>query len=246
MEIEDLVVPYDTKVKPAAGLKGRALKEWKYQRYMQDYLACVASVDENTGRFLDFLDAEGLSDNTLIIYTSDQGFYLGDHGWFDKRFMYEESLRMPLLVRWPGKIKPGSVNDDIVLNLDFAETFLDVAGVDIPADMQGESMRPILLGRTPANWRHSMYYHYYEYPGPHCVKRHYGIRTQRYKLIHFYNDIDCWELYDLEKDPNELKNLYGAPAYTELAEKLTRQLCQLQAKYKDSDGLAKSVTPKNK
>ncbi len=243
MEIEDLMVPYDTKVKPPEGLKGRELKEWKYQRYMQDYLACVASVDENMGRFLDFLDAKGLSDNTIVIYTSDQGFYLGDHGWFDKRFMYEESLRMPLLVRWPNRIKPGSVNEDMVLNLDFAETFLDVAGVDVPADMQGESIKPILLGKTPKNWRNSIYYHYYEYPGPHSVKRHYGIRTQRYKLIHFYYDIDCWELYDLKKDPHELNNLYGDPTYAKVVKKLTKELRQLQSKYKDSDELAHSMLP---
>ncbi len=249
MEIEDLRVPYDTKVEPAAELKGRELKEWKYQRYMQDYLACVASVDENMGRFLDFLDAQGLSDNTVIVYTSDQGFFLGDHGWFDKRFMYEESLRMPLLVRWPNRIKPGSVNEDMVLNLDFAETFLDIAGVDVPVDMQGESIKPILLGKTPKNWRNSIYYHYYEYPGPHSVKRHYGIRTQRYKLIHFYYDIDCWELYDLKKDPHELNNLYGDPAYAKVAKKLTKELRQLQSKYKDSDesahGMLPSQSPEN-
>lgn len=210
---------------------------------MQNYMACVALVDENMGRFLDFLDEQGLSDNTVVVYTSDQGFYLGDHGWFDKRFMYEESLRMPLLVRWPNRIKPGSVNEDMVLNLDFAETFLDVAGVDVPADMQGESIKPILLGKTPKNWRNSMYFHYYEYPGPHSVKRHYGIRTQRHKLIHFYYDIDCWELYDLKKDPHELNNVYSNPAYAKVLKKLTKELRQLQAKYKDSDELARSMLP---
>jgi arylsulfatase A-like enzyme len=196
------------------------------------------------GRFLDFLEAQELSDNTVVVYTSDQGFYLGDHGWYDKRFMYEESLRMPLLVRWPERTKPGSVNEDIVLNLDFAETFLDIAGADIPADMQGQSMKPILQGKTPADWRDAMYYHYYEYPAVHQVKRHYGIRTQRYKLIHFYYDIDCWELYDLENDPHELNNLYNDPAYAKTVKKLSRELRRLQAKYKDSDELAKSMLTK--
>ncbi|MBL7215300.1 MAG: sulfatase [Phycisphaerae bacterium] len=244
MTVEKHLTPGDIKVKTPKGLEGQALKEWKYQRYMQDYLACVASVDDNVGRFLDFLDAEGLTDNTVVFYTSDQGFYLGDHGWFDKRFMYEESLRMPLLVRWPNVVKAGSVNDDMVLNLDFAETFLDIAGVDVSAEMQGESMKPILLGKTPDDWRQAMYYHYYEYPGWHQVKRHYGIRTKRYKLIHFYYDIDCWELYDLQKDPHELMNLYDNPAYADIVKDLKVRLRQLQAKYKDSDELAQSLLPK--
>jgi len=243
MTIEHHMNARDTKGEPPAGLSRREIKLWKYRRYMQDYLACIASVDDNTGRFLDFLQQQGLADNTVVVYTSDQGFYLGDHGWFDKRFMYEESLRMPLLIRWPNRIKPGSVNEDMVLNLDFAPTFLEMAGVRVPADIQGESIKSILLGKTPGHWRTSMYYHYYEYPGAHSVKRHYGIRTQRYKLIHFYYDIDCWELYDLEKDPHELNNVYSDPAYAKMVKKLTKELRQLQAKYKDSDELAHSMLP---
>jgi arylsulfatase A-like enzyme len=219
-----------------ANLQGKDLIRWKYQRYIKDYLRCIASVDENVGRVLDYLNESGLAENTIVFYTSDQGFYLGDHGWFDKRFMYEESLRMPLLVRYPKEIKPGSVNNDIVLNLDFAETFLDFAGAPIPADMQGESLRRILQGKTPKNWRKSTYYHYYEYPAVHSVKRHYGIRTKRYKLIHFYNDIDEWELYDLNKDPKEMKNVIDVPAYTDIVNELKAELIQLREKYKDTTG----------
>jgi len=219
-----------------ANLQGKDLVRWKYQRYMKDYLRCIASVDESVGRVLDYLDQAGLADNTIVIYTSDQGFYLGDHGWFDKRFMYEESLRMPLVVRYPKEIKAGSVNDDIVLNLDFGETFLDYAGVSVPADMQGRSLRLLLQGRTPSDWRTSMYYHYYEYPAVHSVKRHYGVRTQRYKLIHFYNDIDEWELYDLKTDPDEMQNVYSDPQYADVVKELTAELTRLRAQYKDTTG----------
>ena len=219
-----------------ANLQGKDLIRWKYQRYIKDYLRCIASVDDNVGRLLDYLDASGLAKNTVVVYTSDQGFYLGDHGWFDKRFMYEESLRMPLLVRYPREIKPGSVSDDIVLNLDFAATFLDYAGVPVPEDIQGESMRAVLRNKTPRNWRKSMYYHYYEYPAVHSVKRHYGVRTQRYKLIHFYHDIDEWELYDMKKDPREMKNVYSDPAYADIVTELTAELKQLRQKYKDTTG----------
>jgi arylsulfatase A-like enzyme len=193
-------------------------------------------VDKNVGRLLKYLDDSGLAENTMVIYTSDQGFYLGDHGWFDKRFMYEFSLRMPLLVRHPKMIKAGAVADAIVLNLDFAPTFLDLAGVDKPKDMQGRSLRAILEGKTPADWRTAMYYHYYEYPGAHSVKRHYGIRTRRYKLIHFYHDIDAWELYDLEKDPNELNNIYDRPESAGIVKKLKGELEQLRKKFKDTTG----------
>jgi len=246
MTIEQtLHVPGDTKIKPPPELKGRALKHWKYQRYIKDYLRTVASVDHNLGRFLDFLDESGLAENTVVFYTSDQGFFLGDHGWFDKRFMYEESLRMPLLVRCPKKIKPGSVNNDIVLNLDFAPTFLDLAGVSIPRDIQGRSILPLLTGKTPPDWRTSMYYHYYEYPGAHAVKRHYGIRTKRYKLIHFYYDIDAWELYDLEKDPKELNNVYDHLGYAEVVKKLKTELERLRKRYGDSDQLAQKFLKKH-
>ncbi len=219
-----------------ANLQGKDLVRWKYQRYIKDYLRCIASVDESVGRVLDYLDTSGLAENTVVIYTSDQGFYLGDHGWFDKRFMYEESLRMPLVVRYPKEIRAGSVNDDIVLNLDFGETFLDCAGVSVPADMQGRSLRPLLQGRTPSDWRTSMYYHYYEYPAVHSVKRHYGVRTQRYKLIRFYNDIDEWELYDLQSDPDEMQNVYNDPRYAEVVKELTVELKRLRAQYNDTTG----------
>ena len=239
MTIEHHLTPRDLKIDPPEGLTGQALKKWKYQRYIKDYLRCVASIDDNIGRLLDYLDTAGLAENTIVIYTSDQGFYLGEHGWFDKRFMYEESLRMPLLVRYPKEIKAGSVNDDIVLNLDFAPTLLDFAGVSKPADMQGRSFRPALQGSTPNDWRTSIYYHYYEYPAVHMVKRHYGVRTKRYKLIHFYYDIDAWELYDLQKDPNELNNIYDVPAYADVIKKLKAELERLRKQFGDSDELAK-------
>ena len=219
-----------------ANLKGKELLKWKYRRYMQDYLSCILSVDESVGRLLDYLDKENLADNTVVVYTSDQGFYLGEHGWFDKRFMYEESLSMPLLMRYPADIKPGQVVNNMVLNLDFAPTFLDFAGVAAPNEMQGKSLRPILEGQSPADWRKEMYYHYYEFPhGWHDVKRHYGIRTEQYKLIHFYHDIDAWELYDLKKDPNEVNNLYNDPAYKDVVVSLTKQLKALQEKYGDTN-----------
>ena len=214
---------------------GEDLAVWKYQRYIKDYLRCIAAVDESVGRVLDYLDKEGLAEDTIVVYTSDQGFYLGEHGWFDKRFMYEESLRMPLLVRYPREIKPSVNSRDMVLNLDFAPTFLDYAGAEIPDEMQGRSLRGVLAGRTPKNWRTSVYYHYFEYPAVHMVKRHYGVRTGRYKLIRFYYDIDAWELYDLEKDPHELRNLYGDPAYTEVVDKLKAELERLRKMYGDTD-----------
>ncbi len=222
-----------------ANLSGDDLVRWKYQRYAKDYLRCVQSVDDNVGRVLDYLDQSGLADNTIVFYTSDQGWYLGEHGWFDKRWMYEESFRTPLLVRWPGKIKPGSVSQSLVMNLDFPETFLEVAGLDVPSDMQGRSLVPILRGQTPSDWRKSVYYHYYEYPGAHSVKRHYGVRTERYKLIHFYYDIDEWELYDLQEDPDELNNVYANPQYASVIDELKTELKRLQKRYRD-DG---SVVP---
>ena len=218
--------------------EGADLVRWKYQRYMQDYLGCIAAVDENIGRILDYLDVSGLADNTIVLYTSDQGFYLGDHGWFDKRFMYEESLRMPLVAKYPGHIPPGVVNGDLVQNLDFAPTFLELAGAVIPGDMQGKSLTRLLQNKKALDWRQAIYYHYYEYPAVHMVKRHYGIRTERYKLLHFYHDIDAWELYDLEKDPHELKNVYGDSAYSRVVEELKAELKKLQSLYGDSDELA--------
>ncbi len=220
-----------------ANLTGDDLVRWKYQRYIKDYLRCIASVDDNVGRVLDYLDESGLAENTIVIYTSDQGFYLGDHGWFDKRFMYEESLRSPLVVRWPKHIKPGSKSDRIVMNLDFAETFLDAAGARIPDDMQGASLVPILEGRTPNDWRKGMYYRYYEYPAVHSVHKHYGVRTARHKLI-FFHELGEWELYDLEKDPREMKSVYGDPRYAGVVQQLKAELKRLRKKYKDDDTVA--------
>ncbi|HSW27921.1 MAG TPA: sulfatase [Longimicrobiales bacterium] len=215
--------------------QGDDLTRWKYQQYLKDYLRCIASVDENVGRVMDFLEDAGLAEDTVVVYTSDQGFYLGEHGWFDKRFMYEESLRMPLIVRFPAEIAP-RVADDMVLNLDFAPTFLDYAGVPIPAEMQGESMRPVLAGRTPPDWGRSVYYHYYEYPGSPLIKRHYGVRTERYKLIRFYFDIEAWELYDLEKDPQELHNVYDDPSYAAVVVEMKAELERLRIQYGDTEG----------
>ncbi len=221
-----------------ANLGGNSLISWKFQRYMQDYLACIAAIDKSVGELLDYLKESGLDKNTVIIYTSDQGFYLGEHGWFDKRFMFEESYRMPLLISWPRIIRPHTINSDMVSNLDFAETFLEMAGFEIPSDMQGVSMLPILQGKTPRDWRKTHYYHYYEYPGWHSVKRHYGISTHRYKLIHYYFDIDEWELFDLEADPYEMKNVYDNPEYATVQNELHSQLKVLMVKYEDSDSLA--------
>jgi arylsulfatase A-like enzyme len=212
-------------------LTGRELVQWKYQRYIKDYLRCVTAVDENVGRLLQYLDESGLAKNTVVIYSSDQGFYLGEHGWFDKRFMYEESYRMPLVARWPGKIKPGSVNEDLVTNLDFAETFLAIAGAPIPNDMQGKSLVPLFEGNTPKDWRKSLYYHYYEYPAVHMVRKHEGVRTARQKLINFY-DLNEWEFYDLERDPHEMKNRYAEPSRGADVTKLKAELSRLREEYK--------------
>ena len=229
-----------------ANLTGDDLVRWKYQRYMKDYLRCVASVDDNVGRVLDYLDKSGLAKNTVVIYSSDQGFYLGDHGWFDKRFMYEESFRMPFVVRWPGKIKPGSTNTALTSNLDFAETFLDIAGAKIPGDMQGRSLVPLFSGETPEDWRKSLYYHYYEFHGnrrtAHMVRRHYGVRTDRYKLIHFYN-LDEWELYDLKNDPREMKSVYSDEESAPVVARLKGEIHRLQRLYKVPDD--RGSVPKN-
>ena len=208
--------------------------KWKYQRYMQDYLGSIASVDDNVGRLLDYLDESGLAENTIVIYTSDQGFYLGEHGWFDKRFIYDESFKTPLLVRWPGVVKAGSVETEMVQNLDFAQTMLSAAGIEPPNDMQGESLIPLLKGDKDHWTRDAVYYHYYEYPAVHMVKRHYGIVNKEFKLVHFYYDVDEWELYDRLKDPNEMNNVYTNPAYAETVKKLKKELKELRKKYKDS------------
>ncbi len=209
--------------------------KWKYQRYVKDYLRCVKSVDDGIGEILGYLDEAGLADNTVVIYSSDQGWYLGEHGWFDKRWMYEESLKTPLLVRWPAKVKPGSINNDIVSNLDFAETFLDIAGTSVPSDMQGRSLVPLLEGHTPADWRKTFYYHYYENPGAHNVARHYGVTDGRYKLIRYYalegEQIDDWELFDLQKDPNELVNVFGSTDLVKVQDRLSGEIERLQKLY---------------
>lgn len=216
-----------------ANLQGKDLIRWKYQRYVKNYLRCIKGVDESVGRLMAYLKENGLEENTIVIYSSDQGFYLGDHGWYDKRWMYEESLLMPLIVKWPGQTEAGSTNTDLVQNLDYAETFLEIAGVEIPDDMQGRSLVPLLKGKTPDDWRDSIYYHYHEYPSVHMVARHNGIRTDRYKLIRFYQ-FGEWEFYDLEKDPDELNNQYANPAYADVIDQLKQQLTQLEEHYGDN------------
>ena len=211
---------------------------WRYQRYMQDYLGTIKAVDENVGRLLDYLETNGLMENTIIVYTSDQGFYLGEHGWFDKRFVYDESLKTPLLIAWPGKVEAGSKSDEMVQNLDFAQTFLDAAVVDQPEDMQGESLLPLLTGHIEDWDREAVYYHYYEYPAEHMVNRHYAIITKEYKLIHYYFDLDYWELIDRKKDPMELLNVYNDPAYADIKEKLHKELKEIRSKYGDSNELS--------
>jgi arylsulfatase A-like enzyme len=212
-------------------LEGPDLVRWKYQRYIKDYLRSIASVDDNLGRMFDYLEESGLAENTIVIYSSDQGFYLGEHGWFDKRWMYEESFRTPLIVRWPGVVQPGSVNSQIVSNLDFAQTFLEVAGVTPPVDMQGRSLLALLKGEPPDEWRNSIYYHYYESMLHHGVPEHYGVATHRYKLIH-YPETDEWELFDLETDPRELRSRHGDPAYADVQQDLLAELGRLRANLK--------------
>ncbi len=229
------------------GMTDEEGKKWRYQNYIKDYLACVKSVDDNIGRVLAYLDQKGLTDNTIIVLTSDQGFYLGDHGFFDKRFIYEESLRMPFMVKYPKVVQPGSVNEDIITNIDFAPTLLDLAGIDTDHAMQGDSFKPILEGKTPADWQEAMYYHYYEFPYWHHVQPHYGIRTQKYTLAHFYYNIDVWELYDLEKDPHEMNNVIDDPQYASVVANLKEQLKGLMAKYEDDRPLAeyREITDKD-
>jgi arylsulfatase A-like enzyme len=209
---------------------------------MQDYLATIQSVDDNVGRLLDYLDRNSLSKNTIVIYSSDQGFFLGDHGLFDKRFMYEEALRMPFLIRWPGIIAAGSKSDAIGLNVDFAPTFLAAAGQPIPDSMQGRSLVPVLRGRTPSDWRTSMYYRYYHDPGDHNTRAHYGVRTATHKLIHFWTK-DQWELFDLVKDPLELNNLYGQPGQEQLTATLKAELARVKKAVRDDDQFAETQLP---
>ena len=230
-----------------ANLSGKALAKWKGQRYLQEYLATIASVDEGVGRVLDYLDKNGLAENTIVVYTTDQGFYLGEKGWFDKRYMYEESLAMPLLVKYPKHIEAGTEVTALTQNLDFAETFLDYAKAEIPEDMQGKSLRPLLENTFDKNedFRDAVYYHYYDYPAFHMVKKHYGIRTKRYKLMHFYDDIDTWELYDLEEDPKEIHNQIDNPEYDVIEAKLKSQLTALQKQYNVTDEEFKQAPKEN-
>ena len=213
--------------------------KWKYQRYMQDYLATISSVDDNVGRVLNYLEESGLDKNTIVVYTSDQGFYLGEHGWFDKRFIYNESFKTPLIIKWPNVIEAGTTNEEMVQNLDFAQTFLEAAMIDVPDDMQGESLIPLLKGDSSEWTRDAVYYHYYEYPSVHMAKRHYGIVNKEFKLVHFYYDVDEWELYDRLNDPNEINNVYNNPEYSDIVNKLTQELKEIRVKYKDSEELDK-------
>jgi len=235
-------------------LVGWVRKTQQYQIYIKKYLRCVAYIEDNVGRVLDYLDESGLTKNTVVVYTSDQGFFLGEHGLYDKRFMYEESLRMPFIVRYPREIKPGSVSDDIASNVDFAETFLDYAGVPIPQDMQGRSLRPVLKGRPPKNWRTSMYYRYWMHGAHFNVAAHFGVRTKRYKLIYYYGlPLNArgakrrqtppeWELFDLKKDPMEMNNVYADAAYANVIKKLKAELIRLRRKLEDdNDGVAISL-----
>ncbi len=217
-----------------AGDNAEEVAVWKYNRYIKDYLRTIKSVDDGVGEVLDYLEENGLAENTIVVYTSDQGFYLGEHGWFDKRFMYEQSFRTPLLVRYPKEVAAGTEISKLVQNLDLAPTLLDYAGVAVPSEMQGKSFRQLVSGETE-QWRDAVYYTYYEYPSVHMVKRHYGVATDRYKLIHFYYDIDEWELYDLEKDPNEMNSVYDDPAYADVQEQMHQRLTELRAEYGDSD-----------
>lgn len=260
MTLEKTFTPLDAKLRPPPGIndeqlkawnayyeprneefrktnpQGKDLVRWRYQRYMHDYLGTVMSVDESVGKLLKYLDEEGLAENTIVVYSADQGFYLGEHGWFDKRWIFEESLRTPLLVRWPGKTKPGSSNKDIVSNIDFASTFLEAAGQPIPGDIQGRSLVPILTGKTPTDWRKSFYYHYYEFPGAHSVQRHYGVVTDRYKLVHFYEPgVDYWEMFDIQKDPQEMRCVYGQPDYAATQKDLHAELKRLRNELKVPD-----------
>ena len=241
MRIERDLTATDLKQPIPEGLTPQAEKHWKYQRYIKDYLRCIASVDDNIGRLLGYLEAEGLSENTIVVYTSDQGFFLGDHGWYDKRFMYEESLRMPFIIRYPREIATGSANQDIILNVDFPATFLDYAGIALPESFQGSSFRPLLNGVTPEDWQTSLYYRYWMHLADHNVCAHYGLRTLRYKLIYYYGEalgqagaIDErwepeWELFDLDADPYELNNVYTDPAYAEVVTALKDEMHRLQS-----------------
>lgn len=242
MRVDGHLTPTDLKEKPPEGLSPAERKRWNYQRYLRDYLACVESVDDSVGRLLGHLDTKGLAKNTLVIYTSDQGFYLGDHGWYDKRFMYEESLRTPFVARWPGRIPAGSVSESMVLNIDHAPTFLAAAGLPVAPEMQGRAALEVLSGRPPADWRTSMYYRYYDYPGAHRVQPHHGVRTATHKLI-FYPKINQWEMFDLKADPRELNNIVARPDQADTVARLKAELARLKAEARDDDRFADKLPP---
>ncbi len=225
-----------------SNLSGKELVRWRYNRYMHDYLGCVKAVDESVGKLMDCLDQEDLAKNTIVIFSSDQGFFLGEHGWFDKRWIFEESLRSPLMVRWPGVTKPGGVNKNIVSLIDFAETFLDAAGVGIPSEMQGHSLQPLCRDETPSDWRKSLYYHYYEFPVPHRVRPHVGVITDRFKLVNYYKpDLNDWELLDRVKDPLEVKNYYNDPEYADTVKELHAELNRLKVEVGDEGETPRSA-----
>jgi arylsulfatase A-like enzyme len=231
-KFDDYYLPIAADFK-SRNLKGKELTEWKFQRYMRDYLSTAVSLDRNIGRTLDYLDKNNLTENTIVIYMSDQGFYLGEHGWFDKRFIYEESFRTPMVMRYPGVVAPGTVSNDLVMNLDIAPTMLDAAGVVIPKDEQGQSFLPLLKDKK-AKGREAIYYHYYE-NGEHAVSPHFGVRTKRYKLVRFYKRVRAWELYDLQKDPNEMNNLYGQYKSKKITTQMKLELNKLIDQYDDQD-----------
>ena len=233
----------DAKMRKAAPM-GDDLVRWKFQRYAKNYLRCVRGVDDSVGRLMDTLKELKLDDNTIVVYSSDQGFYVGHHGWYDKRWMYEESLEMPLIIKWPGVTKPGSRSTAMVQNIDYGETFLEAAGAPIPDDMQGHSLVPLLKGETPEDWRKSIYYHYYEYPSVHMVPRHNGVRTEKYKLIQFY-EFGEWEFYDLEADPDEITNQYDNPEYAAKIAEVRKDLDRLVEHYED-DTVGKEFTEEKK
>jgi arylsulfatase A-like enzyme len=224
-----------------ANLQGDDLTRWKYQEYMKDYLRCVKSVDDSIGQLLAELKAEGLESNTVVIYSSDQGFYNGEHGWFDKRWIYEESIHMPFIIRWPGVVKPGTHFSEFIQNIDYAETFVDIAGGKVPGGLDGHSLVPVLRGETPSDWRKSVYYHYYE-TATHLVAKHYGVRTDRYMLAYFY-ETNEWELYDLQKDPQELHSVYADPAYAPVVAELKVELTRLRTLYKDGEDPVEKEKP---
>ncbi|HWA93982.1 MAG TPA: sulfatase [Terracidiphilus sp.] len=233
---------------PPAGMTERQRKQWNYQQFMRHFLGTLRAQDDSVGRLLDFLDKSGLAKNTIVVFTGDHGFFLGDHGWFDKRFMYEESVRVPWMIRYPGVVKPGSVTSDWVVNIDNAPTVLDLVGLPVPGEMQGRSLKPILQGSPPSDWKMPLYYHYYTFGPPHWVLPHYGIRTDRYKLISYYT-VNEWELFDLEKDPDEMENLFEwegykvHPEYESIVPGLVSQLKELREKYKDTTGAPVKLWP---